>query len=224
MSTTDRRGAPSPAGTVAVTFSSESARFASLFRDLNNLEITPGTVKIFESGPKRHVVLNRLVDQMLENGSYWIWFISEDHGFEPGIVQRLISLDEPMVSPVVVDDHAPFFPRAWTSKETPLLLNQVTGPTTLIEVEGATVTGMLVRRAVFESMVPPWFRVSDELSEDAYFCERAREMGFQIYVDTSSRLSTMSVASVSPTHKGGQWELAVDVGDDISVSLPIRHR
>lgn len=217
-----------PAGTVAVTFSSDSGRYSSLFSRLNDLEIPEGTVKTFWWG-QRHTALNDLVTDFLKSNSYWVWIISEDHGFEPNVLMNLLSRSEAMVAPIVVDNYAPFFPKAWTDlaadgTETRLHLNDVTGPTLMKEVRGANVTGMLVRRAVFEAMQPPWFRMSEEVSEDLYFCERAKELGFQIYVDTATRLSTMSVSSVIPTHQGDKWELGVDVGEDINFSLPIKHR
>ena len=134
-----------------------------------------------------------------------------------------------MVSPIVVEGQEPFLPTAWTAVNgkggtTPLLLNQVIGPSSLIEVRGASVTGMLVRRAVFEAMGAPWFRVTEDVPEDVYFCERALELGFQPYIDTESRLSTLSVAAITPRHKGDRWELGVDVGDDMHFTQMLKHR
>lgn len=232
MSAIDRKGAPAPLGTVAVAFSSEASRYSTLFQNLNALNLPEGSTMNFGTGT-RWEVLNDLVARALEGKSYWIWFISEDHGFDPDILETLLSRDMPMVAPVVVEDKAPFSPKAWTDisangEPKPLLLNQITGPASMIEVRGANVTGMLVRRAVFEAMGPPWFRMTQTLtesvSEDVYFNERARELGFQTFIDTSSRLSTLSDAKVLPAHRGGKWELVVDVGDDMNFAQPLRHQ
>lgn len=228
---TDRQGAPAPAGTVAVLFSSESGRYSSLFKNLNDLKVPDGTVKTFWRGD-RDVVLNNAVEDALNGHSYWIWFVSEDHAFEPDLLEKLLSRDQPIVAPVVIESATPFSAMAWTDigakGPVPLLLNEVVGPASMVEVRGSTVTGMLVRRAVFEAMGAPWFRrtqsLTENVSEDQHFCERARDLGFQTYLDTSSRLATLSGASVMPTHKGDRWELAVGVGDDMKFTQTLRHR
>lgn len=228
---TDRQGAPAPAGTVAVLFSSESGRHSSLFRNLNDLKVPDGTVKTFWYGD-RDAALNSAVEDALKGHSYWVWFISEDHSFESDLLENLLSREQPIVAPVVIESTAPFSAMAWTdinAKGTvPLLLNDVVGPASLVEVRGATVTGMLIRRAVFEAMGAPWFRrtqsLTENVSEDQYFCERARDLSFQTYLDTSSRLATLGDAAMTPIHKGDRWELAVGVGGDMKFSQPLRHR
>lgn len=227
MSAVDRRGAPDPPGTVAVIFSSEVSRYSRMFATLNDLDTPEGSVKTFWWGA-RCQALNDAVAAALKTGSYWVWFISEDYGFDRNILTSLISRNVAMVAPIVVESYDPFLPTAWIDLgekgTTPLLLNQVTGPSSLIEVRGACVTGMLVRRAVFEAMGAPWFRVTEEVSEDLFFNERANELGFQPYIDTESRLSTLSVAAITPRHKGDRWELGVDVGEDMRFTQPLRHR
>jgi len=228
MSAVDRRGAPDPLGTVAVVFSSEVSRYSRMFATLNDLNTPDGSVKTFWWGA-RCQALNDAVEAALKTGSYWVWFISEDYGFDRDILTSLISRNVAMVAPIVVEGYEPFLPTAWTAVDgkgepVPMLLNQVTGPSSLIEVRGAKVTGMLVRRAVFEAMGAPWFRVTEDVSEDLFFCERARELGFQPYIDTESRLSTLSVAAITPRHKGDRWELGVDVGEDMRFTQPLRHR
>ena len=225
MSAVDRCGAPDPMGTVAAIFSAEVSRYSRMFATLNDLDTPEGSVKTFWWGT-RCQALNDAVSAALRTGSYWVWFISEDYGFDREILTRLISRNTAMVSPIAVENYEPFHPTAWTDDkgEKPLLLNQVTGPSSLIEVRGASVTGMLIRRAVFEAMGDPWFRVTETASADLLFCERARELGFQPLIDTESRLSTLSVAAITPRHKGDRWELGVDVGDDMHFTQSLKHR
>ena len=220
MSAVDRRGAPDPLGTVAVMFSSGTGRYSRMFKTLNDLKTPDGSTKTFWSG-NRVQDLNDIVEEALLTRSYWIWFISEEYGFEPDVLNALLSRNEAMVAPIVLEAEEPYLPTAWVDYDekkgtSPLLLNQVIGPSSLVDVRGANVTGMLVRRAVFEAMSPPWFRLVNELeTEDVYFCERAREVGFNVFVDTESRLSTLQVASVMPRYAGGRWELGIDVGTDM---------
>lgn len=228
MSAVDRQGAPAPSGAVAVAFASEAGH-TSLLPNLNDLKTPPDTVKIFEFRNQRYEALNVLVERALAGPAYWIWFINENHSFEPEIIETLLQRNEAMVAPISVDSIEPYYPRAWTDVADdggtkPFLLNQVVGPATMVEVRGANVTGMLVRRAVFEAMGRPWFRRTETMAEDVYFCERAKELGFQTYVDTSSRLSTRSSAQINPVHRGDRWELSVEVGDNMKFALPLKHR
>lgn len=226
---TDRQGAPAPAGTVAVLFSSDTGPYSSLFKNLNDLKVPDGTVKTFWRTQDRATTLNEIVEDALNGHSYWIWFISDAHAFEPDLLEKLLSREQPIVAPVVIES-ASLTPMAWTdvSPKGPvgLKLNEVVGPASLVEVRGATVTGMLVRRAVFEAMGPPWFRrtqsLTENVSEDQYFCERAHELSFQTYLDTASRLATLQSATLAPAHKGDRWELAVGVGDDMKFTHPLR--
>lgn len=215
-----------PAGTVAV-YSTESGHFSALFNNLNDLDVPEGTAKNFKTG-NRCNALNELVRLALENGSYWVWFITAEYGFKPSIVRDLISRNEAMVAPVALRPNAPFLPHAWSDVidgvVKPFGLDQIVGPTSLLEVRGASMAGMLVRKAVFESLTYPWFVYTGGVNEDLAFCERARSLGnFRIHLDTSSRLSTYSVSSITPTHKGARWEIEVGVGEDINVSIPLRH-
>lgn len=227
MSAVDRRGAPDPLGTVAVMFSSGTGRYSQMFKTLNDLKTPEGTVKTFWSA-NRVQDLNDIVTEALNTRSYWIWFISEEYGFGPDVLNTLLSRNEAMVAPIVLEAEDPYLPTAWVDYDEkkgqePLRLNQVIGPASLVDVRGANVTGMLVRRAVFEAMSPPWFRhVSEIETEDVYFCERAREVGFNVFVDTETRLSTLQVASVLPRYAGGRWELGIDVGSDMFFSKPLK--
>jgi len=228
-STIDRQGAPSPPGTVAVIFAWDTGHYATLFRNLNDLRLPDGSKQTFWRGRHRHLLLNQAVEDALETQSYWVWFISEEHGFQPDVLESLISKNQAIVAPIVVGNRGPFHPTAWTNvtdgKVEPLLLNQVTGPTTLTEVRGASTDGMLVRRAVFEAMGSSWFKMAGENEpEGIHFCERAAELGFQTYIDTSTRLSTLSDAEIIPVHRGDRWELTVKVREDMSFTQQLKHR
>ncbi len=219
----DRRD---PAGTVAV-YASEAGSFLSLFNNLNDLDVPEGTIKVFKAG-NRCKALNELVQVALENDSYWVWFIAAEYGFKPNILRNLISRNEAMVAPVALQPWVPYLPQAWSDVVDggvrPFPLDQIVGPTSLLEIRGASMNGMLVRRADFEALSYPWFTFTGDVNEDVAFCERARNTGnFKIHLDTSSRLSTFSASSITPTHKGARWEIEVGVGEDINVTIPLRH-
>ena len=59
----------------------------------------------------------------------------------------------------------------------------------LIKVDGVGTGCLLIHRDVFKAIEPPWFRFEYtrdgliELSEDYYFCEKAKKAGFELFID-----------------------------------------
>ncbi|MDD2777722.1 MAG: hypothetical protein PHI16_02340 [Methanocellales archaeon] len=62
-------------------------------------------------------------------------------------------------------------------------------PERLVEVDGTGTTCLFIHREVIEKMPPPWFMFGyDEmgkinLGEDYYFCQKAKELGYSIWID-----------------------------------------
>jgi hypothetical protein len=50
----------------------------------------------------------------------------------------------------------------------------------LIEVDAAGTICVIIHRSVFQNVEPPWF---EGIAEDFHFYEKAKKMGFSIYVD-----------------------------------------
>jgi hypothetical protein len=217
-----------PPGMVAAMASSDAGRYPTFFANINALELPTGTEKAIKIGD-RVEMLNDLTAQMLASDAYWIWFIGDAHSFAPGIVSDLLSRNAPIVAPLSVSAEAPHLPLVWDEAGTTMKLNEVIGPTSIIEVGGAILDGMLVRRAVFEEIAkdrsPFFYDVIEEMSsEDAVFCNRARKSGFDIRLDTSSRLSSLILSSVTPHSNGHTWSLDVRVGDVLKFDAPVRHK
>lgn len=211
-------------GTVGVLFSSDAARYSAFTADLEALELPEGSVKDFEFGPDAAAARNALVERAIKRGSYWIWFISEDHSFEPDIVAKLLTSDKQIAAPVVLSTTAPVHALAYkgvsrADRRLWVELDGVVGPGTLLEIDSASASGMLVRRAVFEMLPKPWF--PNDVQSDLLFCDAARAEGFEPFLDTSARLGNRCTASMYPTHQGGKWELSVRVGEEIVLSVPI---
>ena len=214
-----------PHGTVAVLFSSDAARYSAFTADLEWLELPDGSVKDFEFGADATASRNALVQRAVERGSYWVWFISEDHSFAPDIVKTLLLRDEPIVAPIALSASAPFAPLAYrgvsrASRRLPVRLDDVVGPGTMVEIDSASTSGMLVRRAVFEAMPSPWF--PEDVDDELAFCDAAREAGFAPFLDTSVRLGNRFTASMYPAYRGGKWEMSVSVGSEVEMSMPLR--
>jgi hypothetical protein len=210
---------------VAVLFSSDAARYSAFTADLEALQLPEGSVKDFEFGSDYAASRNALVQRAIDRGSYWIWFISEDHSFAPDIVATLLSRDKQIVAPVVLSTMKPVHALAYkgvsrASRRLAVQLDDVVGPGTLIEIESASTAGMLVRRAVFEALPKPWF--PNDVDDELLFCDSAYQANFEPFLDTSARLGNRCTASMYPSHRAGKWELSVAVGSDIELSVPIQ--
>jgi hypothetical protein len=216
-------------GMVAVRFASETARHSSFTVDLESLELPEGTRKKFDYGPNGPRARNDVVRYALEvAGAQWIWFIDDEHSFPPEIVRVLLSHDEPIVCPIVIDRVDPFYPLSYTGvsragNRLPLLLDDVTGPGTMMEITSAHTNGMLVRREVFEALGKTWWFEEDDPEDELSFCDRARAAGFGAFVDTSMRLGNHCSAVMFPSYRGGKWELSVLASNGIEMSEPMVH-
>lgn len=220
--------APNPPGTIAIMYASDSAHYSDFNINLERLEIPAGSEKDFQRGIDRVESMNALVERALERGFYWIWFIDEDRSFPPDIVNQLLARNEAIIAPISISTEPPFRPEALVETDrkdlAPLVLDDFTGPGSLVEVASMSATGLLVRRAVLEAMEPPWFRRGPEGSESLWFCTRARELGFQPYIDTSARIGNFQIASLHPNHKAGKWEISIGIMNEFAVSFPLKNK
>ena len=209
-----------PAGTIAVLFSSEAARYSGFMRDLDHVKAPPGTVKDFGIGPDRALLMDDIVERALAAGSYWVWFVDEDLAFDTDVLEKLLAAPDGIVAPIVLNREEPYYPdvfvgRHRTGELIPLALNDIAGPDTAIEIIAAGTSGLLVRRAVFEEVGASWFA---EGTEDLF--TRALDAGFTAMAITSARIGTRLTATMRPAFVGGRWHVAID---ELGSSAPLRH-
>jgi hypothetical protein len=132
-------------------------------------------------------------DAVFKLGADYVWFIDDDQLFS-GInvvaaLRRLMDVNAPIVSGLtrLKKPGLPYSAVLEGPDGKPHPLETLTE--TVIDVTGVGSYCMLVKREVFEKMPPPWyqfqFNLSNELSEDFYFCEKARALGYKIKVHTA---------------------------------------
>lgn len=192
---------------------------------LTSLLSPVNTALDFRIGADRGRSRNQLVQASLDRGSEWILFLDDDHTFPPGLLNQLLSHDKPIVASLYLQRTDPFLPIAYTEKREgsywPLALPScpVHG---LVPVVGAGTGGMLIRSEVFYELPEPWFVHTTEQSEDLYFCDRAVEAGFPIFVDLDARLGHIAAMNVFPKHEDGAWAAGLSVSPSMHVLLPIQ--
>ena len=171
---------------------------------------------------------NIIVRTLLENQHWeWLWFMDDDHVFDGDLVLRLLERDVDIIQPLVSTRKAPFQPYAyeWDATENSYVSMDwpQLQPDGIQQVDAVGCGGMLVRRRVFEAMSDPWFEEgktsAEHIGEDLYFCTKARELGFGIYVDLDNKMGHMGTYHVWPQRHNGDWANKL-VYNEVSMVVP----
>lgn len=180
----------------------------------------------FKVGPDRGKCRDYLVEQSLERGSEWILFLDDDHSFSPTLLLQLLRHDQPIVASLYLQRQNPFYPIAFERKDEegmywPVELGDKPAAG-LVPIVAAGTGGMLIRSEVFYDLEQPWFLHTDEQSEDLYFCDKAIEHGFPMFVDLEARLGHITPINVIPQYWPDEgWSAALVVSGSMTVGLRI---
>ena len=99
----------------------------------------------------------------------WVWFIDDDHAFDPQILMQLLSWNVDVVAPIYLMRQKPFLPVTLVDEGKSIDLTTV--PTEgLAEVYATGTAGMLIRRRVFN-------KIHAAYPGDPYFDKAMGELG-----------------------------------------------
>jgi hypothetical protein len=130
------------------------------------------------------------LDAMREGCSH-ILFIDSDMTFPQDMVQRLLKHDVDIVAANCARRRMPTGPTAQNYDKNGIRTMVYTMPdSTGLEEVGSIGTGiMLIKKEVFQNMSEPWFDMPWQtgkrgyMGEDVFFCKKAQELGFKVYID-----------------------------------------
>lgn len=136
----------------------------------------------------------KLAAEAIKEGADYILWIDADMRFPKDTIERLISLDKPIVG---VNATTRVLPVNGTAKNVHVdVENKVNTWETQVSkgktgIEKVTAIGcgvMMVKREVFENTPRPWFWFEQLpggklLGEDVYFCVKAQDAGYDTFVD-----------------------------------------
>lgn len=159
---------------------------------LRELQLPDGSEIRFYSGMPFDHARNTAVAGALQNRFDYLLFLDDDVLTPPDVFNLLERHNQPIVSGLYYRRNEPVVPVAlvksngsyvWASVE----LNK------FYEVDMVGAGCLLIRRDVLTRLSYPWFNwsVHDKsdstlkCSEDFYFCDKARENGYNIFLDTS---------------------------------------
>lgn len=129
-----------------------------------------------------------IVEQFLKKESDYLLFLDSDMVFPSDMVSELLLIDADISSGVSFKKVYPYEPTIYKKSEDRYqsINNYEEGK--VIEVDATGMACCLIKRKVFERIQPPWFefeKLKDRyLGEDLTFCRKAKEVGFNIKVNT----------------------------------------
>lgn len=212
----------------------DNARYSLFGVSLTELagHVPPNTALKWWLGSDRIRGRNTVAGWALEAGAEWLMFIDDDHVFPTNIVNRLLSHDVGIAGALYVQRQSPFAPIAYMARTddgfyVPLDLT-LCEPDQLVEVVACGTGGMLIRSEVFRRMLEddpnrPFFE-HNVASEDLLFCDRARQLGFPVYVDVGVRLGHMMPSAVFPGYSKAteEWGVRFALSDGFALNVPLQ--
>jgi GT2 family glycosyltransferase len=137
-------------------------------------------------------VRNNAVREMLAGDYSHLFFLDDDVLAPPEALLVLLARELPIVSGLYPRRDEPHYPIILSTPKTPEGKYTFEFPyrmkppeNRLVECDVVGAGCLLVERRVFEALAEPWFRLTDKVGEDVYFCMHAKHHGgFPVYVDT----------------------------------------
>lgn len=147
-----------------------------------------------------------LAAKAMEIGATHVLWIDSDMGFPEDTALRLLAHRLPIVAANCMARRPPFAMTARIGDEEVFTTAESTG---LQRVDRCGTGLVLVSTDVFKAIPLPWFynawlvEKSIPQGEDFFFCERAREAGFEIHIDhdLSKQVEHMSLFGLNPLMK-----------------------
>lgn len=148
----------------------------------------------------------QLVDQALETAATHILWLDSDMVFPPDVLQALLTHKKDIVACNYSTRVKPHRPVAFKSAGN--LDNRVHSGTGLEEIFAIGMGCMLVKRSVYENLPKPHYAIewnndfSNMVGEDVYFCSKAQDHGYMVWLDNDMSNHIGHIGSKIYTVKG----------------------
>lgn len=205
-----------PPGTVIIPAAS-LARYNEFWCCMDDLKVPEGTKRVAARGADIPYQLNVGIRQMKGE---WVFFLGDDHTFEPDLLLKLLAREKDVVLPVVPRRDHPFYPCLLHGPVAPLMEPYqwtelpLQGLYQLPRWDSAGQAGALVKKHVLDKIGDPWFEggklTPGRLMEDMYFIHRLHELDIPIYIDCEQTLPHIANITVKPRVHDGRWYVGYD--------------
>jgi GT2 family glycosyltransferase len=142
-----------------------------------------------------HDARNNAVQWAIDNGMDYIFWFDDDMVVEKAdnakpLFSTLMAHDKDFVAPLFFQRRPPFMPLLFKRNQYKDGIfttydNIMDYEKGLLEVDGVGFGCALTKVEMLKKIEKPWFVMGDSFGEDLYFCEKAKQAGFEIYCDTS---------------------------------------
>lgn len=191
-----------------------AGRYHEFWLSMNNLLVPHGTKLNLAVSCDIAFNFNNGTRARLANGT-WVWFMGDDHTFEPDLLLKLLDHGKDVVQPLVPTKVAPFRPclmhgpyrkgmPVYTWDEIP-----GGGLWALPKTDFTGQAGLLVREPVLTALKDPWFSPGqlepDRVMEDMYFCKSLHEAGYTIWIDCDQVMGHKADIESKPVRIDGRW-------------------
>lgn len=194
-------------GVIGVAAPGSVGRYKDFEICLHGLERPKGSKLTFEMSCNVSKNMNNMCEKTLQGGYEWLFILGDDHVFKPDTLMRLLCEDKDIIVPYNLQRGAPYAPVINGSEKeryARLDASVVEGKSGVIDLNGRTCgnAGMLIKRKVLAEIGGDWHRPECRKSHlsgpDIWFCKRAIECGFKIWLALNIPMGHLMVNAVWP--------------------------
>ncbi len=170
---------------------------------------------VYVEGADVAVARNLLAEKAKDVADY-IFFVDDDVLPPMDTITKLLSHKKDIVSGLYFAKQEPHFPQIFTKNaDNPTRYDSVEEykKDSLIEIDACGAGCMLIKADVFKKLKQPYYHyipksdTEPRKGEDFYFCEKAKEAGYQIYADTSVMCKHIGRKFIGAEH----WNISLDM-------------
>jgi hypothetical protein len=142
----------------------------------------------------------------LQSGHDALVMIDSDMTFHHEAIDRLAAFDKPFVTAKAFKRVPPYQPCFYTKVDigedgkAQLQVPIQYQTNTLLEIEGAGMACVFIKREVFEKIEGPYFDPLPGLGEDLTFCYKVKQAGFPMYCDTGMQFGHVGTQEFGEEH------------------------
>lgn len=152
----------------------------------------------------------------------WVWFLGDDHAFEPDTLIRLLDRRMDVVVPITLCKQPFGYPfvlhgtdGGWHDDMQTYSWLELSGPGLKALPKGDFIgqAGMLVRKPVLDRLGYPWFKCGmfdrGRLQEDMWFCRELQQLGYTVWIDQEIVLDHYMLAQTTARRHREAWVPAI---------------
>lgn len=147
----------------------------------------------------------KLAEYAVESGCDYLFMIDDDMLSPRDLFEQLVKHDVDVIAPLAFTRNPPHKPVIYNLEKgyDPVggsyfinhpVLNYKKGA--LLKCDAVGFGAVLIKTSVLKQMKAPWFMSTSGAGEDIYFCHKAIESGFGVFMDTSVKLGHLGYPKV----------------------------